>query len=165
MSLIVLRTACGCESKPREWPDPLPPEIRVPTYRIHNFTYKGNPWVSGPLPARRFEAHLRDMDTGALVYRECDEVTVERPAAPRLTNDEWQDAVARFQEFRKGDHETYRSWVEADMEFLRRHDGATVVMHRSGNLVGAFYPAPSWDTSEDCVHFWSAVRRTMEMEP
>lgn len=166
MPTIILRTACGCE-KQLAWAQPLMPEVRVPLYRPAR--------ALGPsaeaelddlvaLEVRRFAR--RGFEAGVPVYVEIGEAVADRPRAPRLTGEEWAHAVAKFQrdtvlaQHGEADRDRAQSWVRADLDFLRRHDGAVIIAHvrTQTGLVGAFYPAPSWDASEDCLRFWAAIR-------
>lgn len=136
--------------------------------------------ISGPLPpyyhcalAPRMPKKLEDVDNFAPVklevrrygvykiydppqpsiYIEQDEVLTEKPGPPKLTNDEWADAVARFASGLPG-----ADWAEVIKDFYARHDGAEMIVHaKSGICIGAFYPSPQWQASDDAVAFFSAL--------
>lgn len=101
------------------------------------------------------------MQTACGCRRYVDAVGVVPPGPPvSLNTGEWADACARSSRFFGS-----KEWAEADQDFMRRHDGATLIQHNSGVLVGAFYIAPSWDNADSAVQVFSTLRRLMEDRP
>ena len=158
---VILRTACGCESRPRVV-DAL--SWRVPLLRRDCFIQSPSidPTLVEPIRARDFHYQgKRKMTSGGdqlLVLEEVGESLALKPDAPKpLSTGEWADAVARVSDFCRGPE-----WRENDLEFMHRHDGATMVQHKSGALIGAFYPAPSWDNANDFAQVLAHLRAVLE---
>lgn len=151
---VILETACGCRAMRtidggREWNVALaPPAGLLTAEQAFDTTI--------PITARRFAPTGRH-ENGVPIWRERGEVAALPPGAPvNLTTGEWADAVARFRLWCRGD------LPQADHAFMRRHDGGTILMHKSGVLIGAFYAAPGWEHSEGAVAMFTTLRRLME---
>lgn len=151
---VILETRCGCRSLR---------EVMGETYTyvvpmLDKFSLNASLGTDPvPVTARRFEWRGKT-DGGLPVLTECSEpIAVRRPDPPvPVTAGEWADAVARFRLICHGD----LSWQDA--EFLRRHDGANIIAHKTGVLIGAFYPALSWEHSEEAVRVFSSLRSLLE---
>lgn len=153
---IVLETQCGCR-RTVEWVPPLPVRIEVPLLRPITPALKSEPDpLSTPrLPVRIFEAH--GMAEGLPRYRETGLGLADLPEAPRLLREEWADAVSRFMALQNA---TFREdWAKVREDFHRRHDGASMVMHSSGALIGAFYPAPQWESAEEALSLFRLLAK------
>ena len=157
MSTVILETACGCRAlrtveDGRDWRVALHPPLS-------SLSDNDDLTLTIPVTARRF-VPTGHHDGGVPIWRERGELAAVPPGAPEsLTHGEWADAVARFRLWCRGD------LPQADADFLRRHDGGTVLAHKSGALVGVFYAAPGWEHSQDAVAMFSQLRSLMEEAP
>jgi len=161
---VILRTACGCESRPQVV-DAL--TWRVPLLSRESFVSSPSidPTLMEPIRVRDFQWRgKREITSGGTQLHVLEEVGCSlalKPEAPRpLSTGEWADAVARVSDFCRGPE-----WYQNEIEFMRRHDGATMVQHKSGALIGAFYPAPSWDNAHDFAQLLAALRAVIERDP
>jgi hypothetical protein len=153
----ILLSACGCE-RSFEW-DERSSEWNVALRRAARFSGDSPDDLSAAvLTARRFR--WEGYHNGCALFREVEDIAARKPdnAPVPFTTGEWAEAVARFSSEVRGDIH------EADLDFLRRHDGATIIQHKNGVLIGAFYAAPSWSHSEDAVALFTALRRLLGKE-
>ena len=155
---VILETVCGCRAEreipahSQAWHVPL---FVSPTVSMA----EPDPALAVTVNARVFYPTGR-RDGVVPVWRERETVPAVTPGAPRhLTHGEWADAVGRARSWCRGD------LAEMDNDFLRRHDGGTILAHTSGALIGAFYVAPGWEHSEMVVRAFSALRDLMGERP
>jgi hypothetical protein len=157
----ILRTACGSERE-LDVGERLPPEYRI-ALRVEGMNLLADtpdPLEPVRLTARVFRQRGRH-SSGLPLYVEVEERVVVPPGAPEtLSTGEWADAVGRA-------HRTFGrggDLAEMEADFIRRHDGGTMIVHKSGALIGAFYVAPGWENTEQAVRILSALRAFMEAE-
>lgn len=157
---VILQTLCGCE-KILDILEPLPWRINLPLepagYTFDNPS-EGLDTFQG-IPCREFVQHSQYQ--GRVVYREKEIRVCKRPDPPQLTNKEYSLAVANFTDFiMRGPYAN--DWNKVQNDFILRHDGARLVMHADSKiLMGAWYPSPAWENSEEAIHIFSALRKIL----
>jgi len=154
---VVLRTNCGCE-RVVEVQNPYDTwnAAILPRETAKSFLADGPGDASLPITvlARQFKWAGKRAPNGDPVLEEMGVAECRRPERVPFTDTEWADATARA-------HRVFGTGGDLptmDAEFLRRHDGANIVAHKSGALMGAWYPAPGWQNSAEAVAIFSALR-------
>lgn len=157
---VILRTRCGCQRVVAVHPSDRAFCVAMEPERRAWVDEPADALAIIPITARRFE--WRGKTEGALqIWEECGYEQAAPPGPPKhFSTGEWADAVARFRQMVRGD------LPEVEAEFMRRHDGATLIQHEATRvLVGAFYPAPGWSHSEEAVRLFTELRRLLTEAP